>query len=145
MYLSRMPEKRYNGTVKTGKILISVLMVIFLFAGATGVAYSGTMMGHDMDAMAGCPLMGHSAVVCNMSLLDHLTQWQNQFAFISVQNTLLVLLLLLTLALCVTLTSTAWPRLVRSAQIWRVADDTPTTAYTLLRALALLEHSPTLA
>jgi len=127
------------------KTLITLLVIVLLLVGAGGAAYSGMMMGHGTDDTVVCPLMGHSAVVCNMSLLDHLTQWQNQFAFISVQNTLLVLLFLLTLALCVTLTSTAWPRPVRSAQIWRVADDTPTTAYTLLRALALLEHSPTLA
>src|SRR3989344_6808677 len=126
------------------KTLITLLVIVLLLVGAGGAAYSGMMMGHGTDDTVVCPLMGHSAVVCNMSLLDHLTQWQNQFAFISVQNTLLVLLFLLTLALCVTLTSTAWPRPVRSAQIWRVADDTPTTAYTLLRALALLEHSPTL-
>jgi len=128
------------------KTLITLLVIVLLLVGAGGAAYSGMMMGHGTDDTVVCPLMGHSAVVCNMSLLDHLTQWQNQFAFISLQNTLLVLLLLLlTLALCVTLTSTAWPRFVRSVQIWRVADDTPTTAYTLLRTLALLEHSPTLA
>jgi hypothetical protein len=79
------------------KILVSVSLIGFLIVGATGVAYSGMMMGHGMDDTVGCPLMGHDAAVCNMNPLDHLSMWQTMFAAIPVQTVLALLLSLLAL------------------------------------------------
>lgn len=76
------------------RISISAFILGFLLISAVGVAYSGVMMGHGMD-MAGCPLMGNNAVVCNMNPLDHLSAWQNLFAAIPTQNAATVLSLLL--------------------------------------------------
>jgi len=97
------------------KILITLSLIIFLLVGAAGVAYSGVMMpalhsparttvqsgglgeggGHGMGDMIGCPLMSHSAAICNMSPLEHLAQWQHLFAAIPAQSMMLLLLLLL--------------------------------------------------
>ena len=89
-------------------MLISVLVVIFLLVGATGVVYSGTMMGHGMETMVGCPLMGNTAAVCNMNLLEHLNAWQNLFAAIPAQSAVLLLLLLLALFLVLRLKQYLW-------------------------------------
>ena len=77
------------------KTLITLSLMIFLLVGATGMAYSGTMMDHGMETMLGCPLMSHSAAICNMSPLEHLAQWQHLFAAIPAQSMMLLLLLLL--------------------------------------------------
>src|SRR3989344_1370356 len=66
------------------KVVTSITIVAFLLVGATGVAYSGLMMGHD-------------SAVCPMSPLAHINSWQNMFAAIPVQSAVMVLLLLLAL------------------------------------------------
>ena len=90
------------------KTLITLSLMIFLLVGATGMAYSGTMMDHGMETMLGCPLMSHSAAICNMSPLEHLTQWQNMFAAIPAQSVALLLLMLLALFFFLRLDQYRW-------------------------------------
>jgi hypothetical protein len=80
-----------------GTVLTGLLVITFLLAGVLGAAYSGTMMAHNMDGMAGCPLMGNSAVICNMNPLEHLAGWQNLFAAVPVQSAVISLLIILAL------------------------------------------------
>lgn len=79
------------------KTLTTLSITALLIVGAAGVAYSGMMMGHGVETMVGCPLMGNSAAICTMNPLDHLTQWQNLFAATLGQNAALLLLMLLAL------------------------------------------------
>jgi hypothetical protein len=83
--------------MRLGKLFVSIVITAFLLVGVTGVAYSGMMMGHGDMEMPGCPLMGHSAALCNMNPLEHLSMWQNMFAAIPVQSAAMLLLLLLAL------------------------------------------------
>ncbi|MEY4747723.1 MAG: hypothetical protein RLZZ416_772 [Candidatus Parcubacteria bacterium] len=78
-----------------GKIFTSIAIIAFLLVGMVGMAFPGMMMGHNMDDMVGCPLMGHDAAVCNMNPLEHLSRWQNMFAAVPVQGVATLLLLLL--------------------------------------------------
>lgn len=94
--------------MRFGKVSTGIIIVAFMLVGAAGVAYAGPMMGHGMDAMAGCPLMGHSAAVCSMNPLAHLSAWQSLFAAILVQSTVLSLLLLLALFLTLRLSQYLW-------------------------------------
>jgi len=94
--------------MKSEKLLTSILVITFLLVGATGVAYSGMMIGHGMDDMVGCPLMGHDAAMCNMNPLEHLSAWQNMFAAIPVQSVVILLLLLLALLLVFCLKQYLW-------------------------------------
>lgn len=89
--------QRYNRHMHLGKLLTSIIIATFLLVGAIGVAYSGTMMGHGMGDMVGCPLMGHDAAVCGMNPLEHLSIWQSMFAAIPVQSAVMLLMLLLAL------------------------------------------------
>lgn len=79
------------------KLLISIIIAAFLFAGVTGVAYSGLMMGHGIDDMIGCSLLDNEMTLCNMNPLDHISAWQNMFAAIPALSTVILLLLLLAL------------------------------------------------
>ena len=90
------------------KTLITLSLMIFLLVGATGMAYSGTMMDHGMETMLGCPLMSHSAAICNMNPLEHLTQWQHLFAAIPAQSVALLLLMLLALFFSLRLDQYRW-------------------------------------
>jgi len=80
-----------------GKLLTTILIATVLLVGVTGVAYSGMMMGHGDMEMPGCPLMGHSAALCNMNLLEHLSMWQNMFAALPMPSIALLLWVLLAL------------------------------------------------
>ena len=80
-----------------GKLLTSIIITTFLLVGATGALYSGMMMGHSMEDIGGCALMGHNTAMCNMNPLEHLSAWQNLVAAIPVQSAVMLLLLLFAL------------------------------------------------
>ena len=92
-YRCKFKRIKYNKEILMKRISISAFIVGFLLISAVGVAYSGMMMGHG--DMVGCPLMGNNAAVCNMNPLEHFSAWQNLFAAIPVQSTVISLLLLL--------------------------------------------------
>ena len=61
------------------KLFTVVLIITLLSVGGIGVAYSGSLMAQGNTHMVGCPLMGHDAALCDMSLLAHLEHWQTAF------------------------------------------------------------------
>jgi hypothetical protein len=59
-----------------------------------GVFSYEMMMSHDNGMMYNCPYMGITAL-CDMTSLEHLSQWQQMFAGIVQQFSILALFLLL--------------------------------------------------
>ena len=80
-----------------GRNALFTFLVILVLMMTIGGVYSAEMMGMDGD-MHNCPFMGVAAL-CNMSPLQHLSQWQLMFSVISKQMNVAALLLLLALAI----------------------------------------------
>ena len=83
------------GKIFLKSTLFSFLLVVLLAMSAGGAISAGMMM--DDGAMGGCPYMGVAAL-CNMSPLEHLSEWQLMITTTAQQFAVASLLLLLALA-----------------------------------------------
>ena len=89
----------YNISMRLlNKNIISALLVSFVFTMTVGGFVSSEMMMSDDGMMQPCPFMG-AASICNMSPLEHFSQWQQMFTSIPQEFSIASLLLLLALAL----------------------------------------------
>jgi hypothetical protein len=70
------------------------LLCVFILALTVGGVLSADMMMPDDGAMQNCPYMG-IAVLCNMTPLQHLSEWQVAFAATAQQLSIAALLLML--------------------------------------------------
>ncbi len=82
--------------VFTKRAVFGFLLVTLLVMNAGGAISAGMMM--EDGAMHNCPYMG-VPVLCNMSPLEHLSEWQSMFAATAQQFATAALLLLLALAI----------------------------------------------
>lgn len=67
-------------SLKNGKfahIAISAFLLGFVFVSLFGISMS--MQTRGDGAMEGCPFAGNAAVVCSMTAVDHIAQWQRMF------------------------------------------------------------------
>lgn len=83
-------------TLKSRRIILSLIVIVFLMVSVGGVLSMGMTM-HD-GKMENCPFMGVTSI-CKMDVFEHLATWQNMFSSIPQQLTTFALLLLLSLFL----------------------------------------------
>lgn len=79
------------------KNTLFVVLFTFIFMMSAGGVISSEMMMQD-GMMQPCPFMG-TAAICNMSPIEHLSEWQSMFVTTTQQFGAAALLLLLALAL----------------------------------------------
>ena len=87
----------FINTIRSKKVLLSLLIVALLMMSTWGAASLGMTM-QDGKMMENCPFMGVPAI-CNMSPLEHLSAWQHMFASTMPQFIMFALLLLMTVLL----------------------------------------------
>ena len=86
--------------------LLVFTLVLALTAGAA--LSSEVMMGNG--AMQNCPYMGETGL-CNMNVLEHLSQWQQMFVSVTPRiSTSTLILLILALLLNLSTIADPWPR-----------------------------------
>ncbi len=96
----------------TGKVLLVLGLMAFLFLGVFGMSHSTMNMGTDGSmTMSNCLFMSGQAVVCDMNTLEHISAWQSMFVTTLHQNgSDLLVLILVALALALVWTRLLWPR-----------------------------------
>lgn len=78
--------------VKISENLIIFVLVSFVFASVLGV---GMSMETTNGQMSGCPFMASQATLCQMSVTEHISQWQQAFLGVPTKTGLLALLMIL--------------------------------------------------
>lgn len=94
----------------TQKAIFLSLALFLVYISAFGASV-GMNMSTD-GAMNGCMLMPHETTLCDMSLLDHLAQWQSTFVSITENAFTLILLTLLALFDFAATTTPFWKTLI---------------------------------
>lgn len=76
---------------------LSENLVIFVLASFAFVSILGVGIGMEMtdSQMSSCPFMTGQATMCQMSITEHITQWQEAFLGIPTKTNLLALAMLL--------------------------------------------------
>ncbi|RJQ34095.1 hypothetical protein C4568_03055 [Candidatus Parcubacteria bacterium] len=74
------------------RVFVTVAIVAFLMVGVFGIFHGMDMSSSEQ--MSNCPFIMGIAAICNMSPFEHIAAWQNMFASIPQQTTVLTLLLL---------------------------------------------------
>ena len=122
-----------------GNKAVFVLLVALFLAASMGSVFTAEMM--DGGAAYNCPYMG-VPVLCAMSPLQHLSEWQHTFAAVVQQTSTVVFLLL---ALCAAALFSIRPRLLEPRIVrgyrYRSPPSTPQNAR-ITRWLSLFELSP---
>lgn len=77
---------------KLSENLALPILISFAFAGLLGVG-----MGMEMtdNQMSSCPFMANQAVMCQMSVTEHITRWQQALLGIPTKANLLALIVVL--------------------------------------------------
>lgn len=77
---------------KISEIILPLVLASFLFAAVFSIA--GGMKMKD-GQMSSCPFTANQASICQMSIMEHIDQWQQAFLGIPTKSNILILALLL--------------------------------------------------
>ena len=84
---------------------LSENLIIFVLTSFAFVSIFGTSMGmeaRDGQQMSSCPFMASEASICQMSVTEHISQWQQAFLGVPSKTNFLALALILAAAVLVT-------------------------------------------
>lgn len=91
--------------------LLTLIIISFAAMAAFGLGHMSGMIANESGDMAGCIFTGKT-MLCNMSVVEHISLWQSMLTAIPQENlTILALLTLLVTVIFITTNMLAPPRL----------------------------------